>query len=236
MLNEIINEEIINEAILKKTIIDEVMTNEVILEEQEEKSKEELETDAFLNQATLDYLINKKQYKLHLTNAINKKINKKDIKFYRKRILNLSKDLLLKEDSEISVFPDIKCAFEIFLKTCINYFKILDRNDIIQKEYNNIDIEINPDIEIKEKTEINDSTDFLKEENNKLLMRSVKMSNSHLDKFIKIKMTKQQEGIIIPQQKEINLKDPILKNKGIIKKKNIINNYDEDTKKQANKI
>ena len=133
--------------------------------------------------------------------------------------------MLLKEDSEISVFPDIKCAFEIFLKTCINYFKILDKNDIIQKEHNN------PDTEIKEKTEINDSINFLKEENDKLLMRSVKMSNNHLDKFIKIKMTKQPEGIIIPQQKEINLKDPILKNKGIIKKKNIINNYDEDTKK-----
>jgi hypothetical protein len=49
-------------------------------------------------------------------------------------------------------------------------------------------------------------------------------------------MTKQTKELIIPQQKEINLKDPILKNKGIDKKKNIINNYEEDAKKQTNKI
>ena len=42
--------------------------------------------------------------------------------------------------------------------------------------------------------------------------------------------------MIIPQQKEINLKDPFLKNKGIDKKKNIINKYEEDTKKQIIEI
>jgi hypothetical protein len=62
------------------------------------------------------------------------------------------------------------------------------------------------------------------------------MSNNSLDNFIKIKMTKQSEELIIPQQKEINLKDPILKIKGITKKKNIINNYDEDTKNETNEI
>ena len=67
-------------------------------------------------------------------------------------------------------------------------------------------------------------------------MRSVKMSNNSLDNFIKIKMTKSPEELIIPQQKEINLKNPVLKNKGVIKKKNIINNYGEDTQKQANDI
>jgi len=67
-------------------------------------------------------------------------------------------------------------------------------------------------------------------------MRSVKLSNHSLDNFIKIKMTKKVEELIIPQQKEINLKDPILKIKGINKKKNIINNYDEDSKNETNEI
>ena len=49
-------------------------------------------------------------------------------------------------------------------------------------------------------------------------------------------MTKQPEELIIPQQKEINLKDPTLKIKGITKKKNIINNYDEDSKNETNEI
>jgi hypothetical protein len=178
----------------------------------------------------LDYLINTKQYKIQLTNTLNKKINKKDKRFYRRRILNLTKELLSKEDSEIVVSPDIKYAFDNLVKTCVHYFKILDRNDIIQEDYNEFDDEI------KEEKEISETEKFLKEENEKLLMRSVKMSNNSLDNFIKIKMTKSVEEIIIPQQKEINLKDPILKIKGINKKKNIINNYDEDTKNETNEI
>ena len=192
----------------------------------EQNSIEETESNAFLNQATLDYLINTKQYKIQLTNTLNKKINRKDKKFYRRRILSLIKDLLTKEETEIVVSPDIKCAFDNLVKTCISYFKMLDINDIIQEDYNDITEEI------KEKEELSETEKFLKEENEKLLMRSVKMSNNSLDKFIKIKMTKQPEELIIPQQKEINLKDPVLKNKGVNKKKNITNNYDEDTKKQ----
>ena len=195
--------------------------------ESPEKTKSETESDAFLNQVSLDYLINTKQYKIQLTNMLNKKINKKDKKFYRRRILNLTKELLSKEESEIVISPDIKYAFDNLVKTCIHYFKILDRNDIIQEDYNEFDDEI------KEEKEISESDKILKEENEKLLMRSVKMSNHSLDNFIKIKMTKKVEELIIPQQKEINLKDPILKNKGINKKKNIINNYDEDAKKQS---
>jgi hypothetical protein len=191
----------------------------------------ESESDAFLNQVSLDYLINTKQYKNHLIqNTLNKKINKKDKRFYRRRILNLTKELLSKEESEIVISPDIKYAFDNLVKTCVHYFKILDRNDIIQEDYNEFDDEI------KEEKEISESEQFLKEENEKLLMRSVKMSNHSLDNFIKIKMTKNPEELIIPQQKEINLKDPILKIKGITKKKNIINNYDEDTKNETNEI
>ena len=208
------------------------MSEKAIIEiESDPKSQ----SDEFLNQATLDYLINMKQYKNHFIsfteNTINKKINKKDKRFYRRRILSLTKDLLYKEESEILVSPDIKFAFDNLVKTCIHYFKILDRNDIIQEDYNGFDEEIKE--ENNEEKEISESEQFLKEENEKLLMRSVKMTSNPLDNFIKIKMTKQIEELIIPQQKQINLKDPILKNKGVNKKKNIINNYDEDTKKQT---
>jgi hypothetical protein len=206
-------------------------SSEIIIDSEKTKSKNESESDAFLNQASLDYLINTKQYKIQLTSALNTKINKKDKKFYRRRILSLTKDLLSKEESEIIVSPDIKYAFDNLVKTCVSYFKILDRNDIIQEDFNDFNKGINE--EIKEEKELSESEQFLKEENEKLLMRSVKMSTHSLDNFIKIKMTKRAEDLIIPQQKEINLKDPILKNKGVNKKKNIINNYDEDTQKQS---
>ena len=202
-----------------------IQTNELDIDK---RSKCELESDAFLNQASLDYLINTKQYKIKFISSTENAINRKDKKFYRRRILSLTKDLLSKEESDIVVSPDIKYAFDNLVQTCIHHFKILDRNDIIQEDYNEFDDEI------KEDKEISESEQFLKEENEKLLMRSIKMPNHSLDNFIKIKMTKNIEELIIPQQKEINLKDPTLKIKGITKKKNIINNYDEDTKKQSN--
>ena len=54
---------------------------------------------------------------------------------------------------------------------------------------------------------------------------------SLLDNFVKVKNVKPDVEPIIPKQKDINLKDPVLKNKGILylkkKKKNITNNYDK---------
>ena len=212
-------------------LLNNIMSEETIVElDKDKKTNAESQSNDFLNQASLDYLINTKQYKIQLTNILNKKINKKDKRFYRRRILNLTKELLSKDESEIVISPDIKYAFDNLVKTCVHYFKILDRNDIIQEDYNEFDDEI------KEDKEISETEQFLKEENEKLLMRSVKMSNNSLDNFIKIKMTKQPEELIIPQQKEINLKDPTLKIKGITKKKNIINNYDEDSKNETNEI
>ena len=46
-----------------------------------------------------------------------------------------------------------------------------------------------------------------------------------LDNFVEIKSLVQEDMVVIPppQQRKINLKDPILRNKGIRKKKNIEN-------------
>jgi hypothetical protein len=66
-------------------------------------------------------------------------------------------------------------------------------------------------------------------------MRSVKINAPSLDNFIIKTITKKPENIILPKQKEINLMDPILKNKGICKKKNITNKYDENQKNENTK-
>ena len=65
-------------------------------------------------------------------------------------------------------------------------------------------------------------------------MRKINVKQNSLDAFVKKK--KNPKEIILPKQKKINLKDPLLKNKGIIKKKNIINKYEEtsDNKKISN--
>ena len=167
-----------------------------------------------VNEITLEYLMSKEQH----AKFMNKKKEglssgeRKDKKFYRKRILNLSRDLLLNQVPD-KMLGDVGAAFDHYVKTCINYFKILDETDIIQEDYHEIKI-------------LNDA---LGEEDiattaadaDKLLMRTIKTNKGPLDNFVKIKSTKPPNPPIIPIQKDINLKDPELKNKGIGKKNNI---------------
>jgi hypothetical protein len=156
--------------------------------------------------------MNKEQYNKTIKNKLCKSVCREEQKFYKKRIVNLTKDLLSKPSiHEKTIFPDVKLAFNNYIKICVEYFKSLDNNDILQEEYKNIEEKIvenlieNNEIIIKENSENNI---------NKLLMRSIEIKP--LDKFVKRTITKKQEEMIMPKQKDIDLKNPSLKNKGII--------------------
>ena len=189
-------------------------------------------SDAFVNQVTLDCLLNKEMFNKHVKNQKSKLINKEERKFYKKRIYNLFKELLITKEEPEDLLPDVKYAYDNFIHSCIHYFKTIDNNDLNQEEYKNLYEE--PDI--SNISELNDDSLKTEEEANKLLMRSIKITTPPLDKFVKRKTTKVEEQIIMPKQKEINLNDPELKLKGINKKKNITNKYDEiNNSKKENK-
>ena len=118
--------------------------------------------------------------------------------------------------------------------SCINYFKTIDNNDLNQEEYKGLDEIPDEILDIINIPELKDNNLQTEEEANKLLMRSIKITRPPLDNFVKRKSIKPQEKLILPKQKEINLNDPELKIKGINKKKNITNKYDENinTKKE----
>ena len=181
-------------------------------------------SEAFLNQVTLDCLLNKNMYNKHLLAERKKTTNKRDKKFYKRRIFDLTKELLLTKEEPDNLSPDVKYSFDIFVDSCIHYFKSKDNNDIIQAEYKNIE-EMN--VIESDLLELNVESPLTEEEANTLLMRSFKITQPSLDNFVKIKYTKSPCEIILPKQKDINLKDPDLRNKGIRKKKNIMNKYDE---------
>jgi hypothetical protein len=189
-------------------------------------------SDAFINQVTLDCLLNKEMFNKHVKNQKSKSINKEERKFYKKRIYNLFKELLITKEEPEDLLPDVKYAYDNFIHSCIHYFKTIDNNDLNQEEYKNLYEE--PDINNIPK--LNDDNLKTEEEANKLLMRSIKIITPPLDKFVKRRTTKVEEQIIMPKQKEINLNDPELKLKGINKKKNITNKYDEiNNSKKENK-
>ena len=196
-------------------------------------------SQAFVNQITLDCLLNKEMFNTHVKNKKAQAVNKEDKKFYKKRIYNLFKEMLINKSEPEDLFPDVKYAYDNFINASINYFKTIDSNDLLQEEYKNLDeqeaININSIPELGD-----DKTIMTSEEADKLLMRSVKITTPSLDKYVKRKSTKPKEKLILPKQKEINLMDPELKVKGLqnnnnnIKKKNITNKYDEliNTKKE----
>lgn len=168
--------------------------------------------DNLINQITLDCLMNKDQYNRYLQNKITKSTSRQEKKFYKKRIVDLTRDLLSKPSvHETEILADVKYAFDNYVRICVHYFKSLDNNDILQEEYKGGNFDLIP-------TGDSHLTSHDQHEADKLLMRSVKLENP-LDKFVKKKLLKQPEQPIMPKQKEIDLTDPALKNKGIIKKK-----------------
>ena len=180
------------------------------------------ENNEFLSKITLEYLMNKEQYAKYVEQ--NKPANKlkyqKEKKFYKKRIYDFTKKMLNEEKIENKT-PDMNFTFENYICSCIEYFKMLDKTDILQEDYANI---TNTNL-INIKVESVD-------EANKSMMRFVKMHEPNsLEKIVKRTVIKSAAvpNPSLPKQKNINLKDPILRNKGICKKNNISNKYEDAT-------
>ena len=125
--------------------------------------------------------------------------------------------------SEPSPSIQIAKAFDNYINICIHYFKTLDKTDILQEDYANIIAS-----ELKNTSKLA-SIDAAAANNS--IMRFVKMYEPNsLEKIVKRTITKLPEpDPVLPKQKNINLKDPILRNKGICKKNNISNKYEDPT-------
>ena len=199
-------------------------------EEEEEKEEKEKEIISFIkrehifdptSEITLECLMNKSTYLKYIKNQnieeTKTKTNLKDRKFYKKRIYDLTKQLMHNEPSPST---EISKTFENYINSCIRHFQILDKTDILQEDYVNI-------------TQMNltNTSGVSMEEANKSMMRFVKMYEPNsLEKIVKRTVTKMAApDPVLPKQKNINLKDPILRNKGICKKNNISNKYEDKT-------
>ena len=198
-------------------------------------------SQAFVDQVTLDCLLNKSLFNNQVKNKKAQSVNKEERKFYKKRIYNLFKEILITKSEPENLFPDVKYAYDNFINASINYFKTIDNTDLLQEEYKTLDESALENINAI--PELGD--DIAVEEADKLMMRSIKIKTPSLDKYVKRKNIKPEEKLILPKQKEVNLMDPELKVKGLnsnnssnnninIKKKNITNKYDEliNTKKE----
>jgi len=171
-------------------------------------------SQAFVDQVTLDCLLNKSMFGTHVKNQKAQSVNKEDKKFYKKRIYNLFKEMLINKTEPDDLLPDVKYAYDNFIKASINYFKTIDNTDLLQEEYKTLDEE-QSSVNLNAIPELCDNDDVGVEEADKLLMRSIKITTAPLDKFVKRKNKKPEEKLIMPKQKEVNLMDPELKIKGL---------------------
>jgi hypothetical protein len=188
----------------------------------------------FLANITLEYLMKKDHYAKYIEQIkpVNREKYLKERKFYKKRIYDFTKKMLNGEKT--GVLQDVVFAFEKYIRYCVEYFKMLDKTDILQEDYSKMDT----DCEMLSSSVSPDSL----EENDQLFMRSFKVSQPNsLEKIVKRTTTKVITKRELPKQKEINLKDPVLKQKGIkknnilLEKNNIKDMYGDHQKKDENK-
>lgn len=183
--------------------------------------------------------INREYLTNNMDNIVRNKcviVKKKDKKFYRKRILALTKNLLSNDETDVP--SEIERYFKEYIGSCIDYFKTVDNNDLRQDEYRYMDEDKHEDkltngeyLEVDDSILDTDNCDTSSNNIDSLLIRKINVANT-LDNFVIRNSSKKK--VIIPKKKKVNLRDPSLKTKGTEKmgeKNNIDNIYEYDNKK-----
>jgi hypothetical protein len=174
--------------------------------------------DSSLNMIDLEYLTNRTFLKKR--KMIVKDNFKEDLTFYRKRVFQLTKDFLCGK----YINAELDNAFKNYTKTCMDHFKFLDHSDIIQKDYSKIKIR-----DKKEPKKLNhqQNVDYL-------LMHTMQPVTKKITDCIPIHRKSKEKKTFMPKNRNINLRDPKFRSKGL-SKKNVHNKYGkaQDKKKKT---
>ena len=156
----------------------------------------------------------------HLTAA-----DKKDIRFYRKRLLATIKDLIKGEESVSIGSCDLISLHNEYLKQLIIYFKMVDTKDILQGVYKDAaagDAEDVLDVVYKEGTNTTVHDDMAMSKANEFMYKKT-VNYSSLDDYVVVVPNTCNDIKIIPppQQKHVNLTNPALRIKGVRPRTNV---------------
>jgi hypothetical protein len=160
---------------------------------------------------TLQYFTNQKFDIGNITSIKDDRVvNNSEKKFYKKRIIQLTKDLFKKNDASDA----IQSGFNNYILSCISYFKFTDASELLQEEYEGLNIEM-PEI----------PGDIIVDDDNidnidKVLFNKPVATNT-LDTFINSKLIVVNEDQL-PTSKVLNIRTEKFKTKGVrLKKKEI---------------
>lgn len=174
--------------------------------------------DNSFNYDTIQYFSNSSIFNKIIVEQNNKhkeSYSKEDLKFYRKRILQLFKNVIHKKNTDSNLTPIV----DEFITKSIEYLKFIDKRDAIQEQYSTI----------KNKTEkgkrvhFKEDTDAIYNEANELMFHTQEPEKLTIDKQMNIisfrETPAKDNNIELPKYKRYNLHDPKLKTKGVKKKK-----------------
>jgi len=138
--------------------------------------------------------------KYNKTQKINS-IDKNELKFYRKRIFMLTKDYL-RGHKESNTLDNV---FNSYANSVINYFKFIDKEELIQEDYK----------DIKQKKQKLDKSFKLVDENKKL-MKQAKIETKTIKDYLPIvTREKPKKKVIIPKKKNFDIKNEKFRTKGL---------------------
>ena len=207
----------------------------------EKGEKIDFNTFDVINYITLETMSNNDSYTKYLkrNKLDHDAVLKREKKFYRKRIIALTKDILFNNvntgantnigttpESTLSLLPShsdipkvddvILSAFNSYARLCISHFKFKDTMDTIQGEYKNINDECGEHGECDKCGENDGDGDAANNLNeaNKLCMKQHDKKILTLDNYV-IKTSAPKKEMILPKTKNVNLKDPKFKKKDI---------------------
>ena len=199
----------------------------------EDNSRIEFNT---IDDVTLAFMVNTAQYEKYLkkNNLTYDFALKRDIRFYRKRIISLTKDLFknqIENDKSQNIDATMMGAFNMYMRACISYLKFSDQSETIQKCYvcsritnnnndndkNNNHNKTNENIKIQKCICVNKNKDELFElqKANELCLKPKEVKKITLDNYVIRKNVKKSEPIVYPQQFTFNPRDPSFKHKGL---------------------
>ena len=199
----------------------------------------DINTFDIVNYITLETMSNNDSYNKYLkrNKMDHDAVLKREKKFYRKRIIALTKDILFNNlttnqpppsdslsqtDTHTPKIDDIIISsFNTYARLCISHFKFKDTMDTIQGEYKDINHEtylnscgVDNDTADNDYDEGNYNPANNLSEANKLCMKQTDKKIITLDNYV-IKTTAPKNEMILPKTKNINLKDPKFKKKDI---------------------
>ena len=164
-----------------------------------------------VDDATIEFMVNVAQYEKYLRrNNIDYDTGfKRDLRFYRKRIISITKDLFKDELKDVT----LNGAFNMYMKACISHLKFEDQSETIQKCYVCMCIAT---VAQQHCICSNALNTFELNKANELCFKPKEVKKLTLDTYvIKKSSSQKKEPVVFPQQFKFNPKDPSFKHKGL---------------------